>query len=95
MLRAAYALLGLASFFTIGDEEVRAWSIPDATHAVKAAGVVHTDMERGFIRAEVTPWQELVEAGSFATCRAHGTLRLEGKDYPVRDGDVITFRFNV
>jgi len=95
LLRAAYALLGLVSFFTIGDDEVRAWSIPEATHAVKAAGVVHTDMERGFIRAEVTPWQELVEAGSFAACRAHGTLRLEGKDYPVRDGDVITFRFNV
>jgi GTP-binding protein YchF len=95
LLRAAYALLGLISFFTVGDEEVRAWSVPDGTHAVNAAGVVHTDMERGFIRAEVTPWQELVEAGSFATCRAHGTLRLEGRDYVVRDGDVITFRFNV
>ena len=95
LLRAAYELLGLVSFFTVGDQEVRAWSIPDGTHAVKAAGVVHTDMERGFIRAEVTPCQALVEAGSFAACRTHGTLRLEGKDYAVRDGDVITFRFSV
>jgi len=95
LLRAAYALLGLISFFTVGDEEVRAWSVPNGTHAVKAAGAVHTDMERGFIRAEVTGWAELVEAGSFAACRTHGTLHLEGKDYVVRDGDVITFRFNV
>jgi ribosome-binding ATPase len=95
LLRAAYALLGLISFFTVGDEEVRAWSVPEGTHAAKAAGTVHTDMERGFIRAEVTPWAELVDAGSFAACRAHGTLHLEGKDYVVQDGDVITFRFNV
>jgi GTP-binding protein YchF len=95
LLRAAYDLLGLISFFTVGDQEVRAWSIPAGSHAVRAAGTVHTDMERGFIRAEVTPWQALVEAGSFAACRTHGTLRLEGKDYAVRDGDVITFRFNV
>jgi ribosome-binding ATPase len=95
LLRAAFELLGLVSFFTVGDEEVRAWSIPAGTHAIKAAGAVHTDMERGFIRAEVTPWRELVEGGSFAACRAHGTLHLEGKDYVVRDGDVITFRFNV
>jgi len=95
LLRAANDLLGLISFFTVGDQEVRAWSIPASTHAVKAAGTVHTDMERGFIRAEVTPWQALVEAGSFAASRTHGTLRLEGKDYAVQDGDVITFRFNV
>ena len=95
LLRAAYDLLGLMSFLTAGEDECRAWSIPAGTHAVKAAGTVHTDMERGFIRAEVTTWQALVEAGSLAACRTHGTLRLEGKDYAVRDGDVITFRFNV
>lgn len=95
LLRASYELLGLVSFFTVGDAEVRAWSVPDGTHAVRAAGTVHTDMERGFIRAEVTPWRELADAGSFAACRTHGTLRLEGRDYVVRDGDVITFRFNV
>jgi GTP-binding protein YchF len=95
LLQAAYELLGLVTFFTVGDDEVRAWSVPAGTHAVRAAGAVHTDMERGFIRAEVTPWRELVEAGSFAACRTHGTLRLEGRDYVVQDGDVITFRFNV
>jgi hypothetical protein len=95
LLRAAYELLGLITFFTVGDDEVRAWSVPAGTHAVHAAGTVHSDMERGFIRAEVVPWQELIEAGSFAACRSHGTLRLEGRDYVVRDGDVITFRFNV
>ncbi len=95
LLQAAYALLGLISFFTAGDDECRAWSIPAGTHAVKAAGVIHSDFERGFIRAEVVPWRELLEAGSFAACRPRGTLRLEGKDYVVQDGDVITFRFNV
>ena len=95
LLRAAYELLGLITFFTVGDDEVRAWSVPGGTHAVGAAGAVHTDFERGFIRAEVVPWQELLAAGSFAACRTHGTLRLEGRDYVVRDGDVITFRFNV
>ena len=95
LLRAAYELLGLITFFTVGDDEVRAWSVPAGTHAVHAAGAVHSDFERGFIRAEVVPLQELVAAGSFAACRTHGTLRLEGRDYTVRDGDVITFRFNV
>lgn len=95
LLRAAYALLGLVSFFTAGEDECRAWSIPSGTTAVKAAGVIHSDFERGFIRAEIVPWQELLDAGSFAACRPRGTLRLEGKDYVVQDGDVITFRFNV
>jgi GTP-binding protein YchF len=95
LLRAAYELLGLISFFTAGDDECRAWSITAGTTAVKAAGVIHSDFERGFIRAEIVPWGELLEAGSFAACRPRGTLRLEGKDYEVRDGDVITFRFNV
>ena len=95
LLRAAYALLGLVSFFTAGEDECRAWSIPHGTPAVKAAGVIHSDFERGFIRAEVVPWDELLDAGSFAACRSRGTLRLEGKDYPVQDGDVVNFRFNV
>ena len=95
LLRAAYQLLGLISFLTAGDDECRAWSITHGTTAVKAAGTIHSDFERGFIRAEVVPWDELLEAGSFAACRPRGTLRLEGKDYVVRDGDVITFRFNV
>ena len=95
LLRDAYALLGLISFLTAGEDECRAWSIPAGTPAVTAAGVIHSDLERGFIRAEVVDWQELVEAGSFAACRTRGSLRLEGKDYVVRDGDVITFRFNV
>jgi ribosome-binding ATPase len=95
LLRAAYALLGLVSFFTVGEDECRAWSVADGTPALKAAGVIHSDFERGFIRAEVVQWQELVDAGSLASCRTRGTLRLEGKDYLVADGDVITFRFNV
>jgi GTP-binding protein YchF len=95
LLRAAYALLGLVSFFTVGEDECRAWSVTIGTPAVKAAGVIHSDFERGFIRAEVVPWEELLDAGSLAACRTRGTLRLEGKDYVVADGDVITFRFNV
>jgi GTP-binding protein YchF len=95
LLRAAYALLGLVSFFTVGEDECRAWSVPEGTPALKAAGVIHSDFERGFIRAEVMRWEQLVEAGSLAACRTHGTLRLEGKDYLVQDGDVVTFRFNV
>ena len=95
LLRAAYGLLNLISFFTVGDDECRAWSIPAGTPAVQAAGTIHTDLERGFIRAEVVPWQEMLEAGSFAACRTRGSLRLEGKDYIVQDGDVVVIRFNV
>ncbi len=95
LLRSAYGLLGLISFFTVGEDECRAWSIPAGTPAVRAAGAIHTDLERGFIRAEVVPWQELLGAGSLAVCRNRGSLRLEGKDYVVQDGDVITVRFNV
>jgi len=95
VLHAAYELLGLISFLTAGEDECRAWSIPAGTPAVRAAGVIHTDLEKGFIRAEVVPWQELLDAGSFAACRQRGTLRLEGKDYVVQDGDVLTIRFNV
>ncbi len=95
LLHAAYDLLGLISFLTAGDDECRAWSIPAGTPAVRAAGAIHSDIERGFIRAEVVPWAELLDAGSFAACRTRGTLRLEGRDYVVQDGDVVNFRFNV
>jgi ribosome-binding ATPase len=95
LLRESYALLGLLSFLTVGEDECRAWSIVRGTPAAKAAGVIHSDIERGFIRAEVVHWQELIEAGSIAACRARATLRLEGRDYVVQDGDVINFRFNV
>ncbi len=92
LLRAAYSLLGLISFLTGGEDECRAWSIQRGTTAVRAAGVVHTDFEKTFIRAEVVPFEKLAEAGSLAACRANATLRLEGRDYIVQDGDVITFR---
>ena len=95
VLRAAYALLGQISFFTVGEDECRAWPIPVGTTAAVAAGTIHSDFERGFIRAEVVPWDELLDAGSLAACRTRATLRLEGRDYRVADGDVITFRFNV
>ena len=95
VLHAAYELLGLISFLTVGEDECRAWSIPAGTPAVRAAGAIHSDLEKGFIRAEVVPWQELLDAGSLAACRQRGSLRLEGKEYVVQDGDVITIRFNV
>jgi len=93
--REAYRLLGLISFFTVGEDECRAWSVPADTPAVEAAGAIHSDISRGFIRAEVVPHTELIAAGSLAACRQQGTLRLEGKTYPVRDGDVVHYRFNV
>jgi GTP-binding protein YchF len=93
VIRASYDLLGYISFFTVGEDECRAWSIPRETHAQLAAGEIHTDIQRGFIRAEVVPYEHLVARGSLATAREHGELRLEGKDYIVRDGDVINFRF--
>jgi GTP-binding protein YchF len=92
VIRAAYDLLGYISFFTVGDDECRAWSIPRGTSAHDAAGAIHSDIQRGFIRAEVVPCERLLSRGSLAACRDHGELRLEGKDYPVADGDVITFR---
>lgn len=95
LLRAAYTLLGQISFFTVGDDECRAWPIAAGTTAAAAAGTIHSDFERGFIRAEVVRWDELLDAGSLAACRTRATLRLEGRDYPIADGDVITFRFNV
>jgi len=96
VLRDCYALLGLISFFTVGEDEVRAWPIRRGTRAQDAAGTVHSDIARGFIRAEVNTYDELVGVqGSFAELRAKGQLRLEGKDYLVQDGEVCHFRFNV
>jgi ribosome-binding ATPase YchF (GTP1/OBG family) len=95
ILHATYHLLGLISFFTVGEDEVRAWTIRQGTLARRAAGAVHSDIERGFIRAEVTPWEDLVRLGSLAACRDQGLLRLEGKEYLVQDGEVMHFRFNV
>jgi hypothetical protein len=92
VIRAAYDLLGYISFFTVGDDECRAWSIPRETPAQEAAGAIHSDIQRGFIRAEVVPWDRLLARAGLAGCREHGELRLEGKDYLVADGDVITFR---
>jgi GTP-binding protein YchF len=91
----AYRLLGLISFFTVGDDECRAWSIPSGTQALEAAGQIHSDIQRGFIRAEVVPSDEVLDAGSLSACRQRGTLRLEGKTYRVADGEVVHFRFNV
>jgi GTP-binding protein YchF len=95
VIAASYDLLGLVSFFTVGDDEVRAWTIRRGTPAVDAAEVIHSDMKKGFIRAEVLAHDDLMAAGSFAQARKQGTVRLEGKTYEVRDGDIITFRFNV
>ena len=93
VVRAAYELLGYISFFTVGKDECRAWSIPGGTIAMNAAGAVHTDMQRGFIRAEVTAYEDLARRGSLGACREHGETRLEGKQYVVRDGDILNFRF--
>jgi len=95
VIRSTYELLGLISFLTAGEDECRAWTIPRGTRAPQAAGAIHSDIERGFIRAQVVPYAELVAAGSLAACRDKGSLRLEGREYEVRDGDVIEFKFNV
>ncbi|GAH49615.1 unnamed protein product [marine sediment metagenome] len=94
-IKLSYELLGLISFFTTASGEVKAWSIQSGTTALKAAGKIHSDMERGFIRAEVISYGDSVKCGSVAEARQKGFLRLEGKDYIVQDGDVITFLFNV
>jgi GTP-binding protein YchF len=95
VIRASYDLLGYISFFTVGENECRAWSVPRGTPAQAAAAEIHSDIARGFIRAEVVRYEDLVARGSFAACREHGELRLEGKDYVVQDGDVIYFRYAV
>jgi hypothetical protein len=94
-IRVTYALMSLISFFTTGEDEVRAWTITEGTVARKAAGKIHSDIERGFIRAEVVAYDEFIAHGSEAKCKEAGKLRLEGKDYVVKDGDIIHFRFAV
>ena len=94
-IKLSYELLGLISFFTIASGEVKAWSIQDGTSALKAAGKIHSDMERGFIRAEVITYDDMLKCGSLSEARKKGLLQLEGKSYTVKDGDVITFLFNV
>ena len=95
LIRASYHLLGLMSFVTSGEDETRAWTIKQGTKAPQAAGKIHTDFERGFIKAEVVNYKDLLENGSLAAAREKGLVRMEGKEYVVQDGDVILFRFNV
>ncbi len=95
MIKASYKLLGLLSFLTSGEDETRAWTITNGTKAPQAAGKIHTDFERGFIRAEVVNYKDLLECGSLSAAKEKGLVGLEGKDYVVKDGDVILFRFNV
>jgi ribosome-binding ATPase YchF (GTP1/OBG family) len=95
MVRSAYHLLGLRTFFTTGDKESRAWTFRQGSTAPVCAGRIHTDFQRGFIRAEVIAWDELLDLGSWNAAKEAGKLRLEGKDYIGRDGDVMEFRFNV
>ncbi|MEE9569560.1 MAG: DUF933 domain-containing protein, partial [Candidatus Binatia bacterium] len=95
VIQASAQLLGLISFFTTNEQEARAWTIKQDSSALRAAGVVHSDMERGFIRAEVIQFNDLESAGSYAAAQKQGLVRLEGKEYVVQDGDVIFFRFKV
>ena len=95
LIKASYALLGLISYLTSGEDECRAWTITAGTKAPQAAGKIHSDFERGFIRAEVIAFDDLMSAGSMAAAREKGMIRSEGKDYVVKDGDIILFRFNV
>lgn len=95
LIKSAYRLLGLMSFLTAGEKEVRAWTIPQGTRAPQAAGVIHSDIERGFIRAETVGYDQLMRAGSYAAAREQGLLRLEGKEYVMQEGDIVNFRFNV
>ncbi len=95
MIQSVYKLLKLTTFITAGEKEVRAWTVKAGSKAPQAAGVIHTDFEKGFIRAEVTAYKDFVEAGSYAVARDKGLTRLEGKDYIIQDGDIVHFRFNV
>ena len=90
-----YATLHLVSFFTVGDDECKAWSIREGSTAVSAAGEIHSDLAKGFIRAEIADWKDVLEAGDFAKAKKAGKVRLEGKEYIVKDGDVLLIRFNV
>ena len=95
LIKASYHLLGLISYLTAGEPEVRAWTIRKGTKAPQAAGKIHSDFERGFIRAEVVSYDDLIACGSHAAAKEKGLIRLEGKDYVVQDGDIMLFRFNV
>jgi hypothetical protein len=95
IIAKSYELLGLISFFTVGEDEVKAWTIRKHTAAIDAAEAIHTDLKKGFIRAEVLAYDDLMTAGSYAAARKLGTVRLEGKDYEVQDGDILHVRFNV
>jgi GTP-binding protein YchF len=95
IIQSSYRLLGLISFFTVGKDEVRAWTVPEGTTAAVAAGTIHSDMQKGFIRAEVLAYDDLEVCGSYPEARKQGKVRLEGKTYPVADGDIIEIRFNV
>lgn len=95
LIQKSYHLLGLISFLTAGKKEVRAWTIKKGTKAPQAAGKIHTDFERGFIRAEVVAFDDLAANGSMTACKEKGLVRSEGKDYVMKDGDIVEFRFNV
>ena len=95
LIAASYRLLGLMSFLTAGEKETRAWTIRMGTKAPQAAGKIHSDFERGFIRAEVVNYQDLLNAGSYSAAKEKGLVRVEGKEYVMQDGDVVLFRFNV
>ena len=95
LIQACYSLLGLISYLTAGKQEVRAWTIQKGTKAPQAAGKIHSDFERGFIRAEVIGFDELMECGTMAAAKEKGLVRSEGKDYVMQDGDIVLFRFNV
>ena len=95
VIKSSYEILNLMSFFTVGEDEVKAWTIRKETPALEAAGEIHSDIQKGFIRAEVLSYNDLLEYGSFKDARKAGQVRLEGKEYIVQDGDIINFRFNV
>ena len=95
VIKASYDLLGLMSFLTAGEPEVRAWTIKKGTKAPQAAGKIHSDIERGFIRAEIVTFNDLIKEGSMVACKEKGLVRSEGKEYIMKDGDIVLFRFNV
>ena len=95
LIRKSYSLLGLATFFTAGVQEVRAWTFKKGMKAPECAGIIHSDFEKGFIRAETVSYDDLIQYGSMNAAKEAGKVRLEGKDYVVQDGDIMYFRFNV